>query len=131
MANRTNPNAREAFAEKLIDWTSDDIKIIALTSGYVYSAAHVFVSSLAGNIVARSANLTGKTDVGGWVKSDAALFAALTGSAVATLYIVQDTGSDATSRLLYFIDTAGNLPTNPIGDDVTVQMDPSTGWFQV
>jgi len=130
MANRLNPNAREAFAEALIDWKSDTIKIIALTSAYSYNAAHVFVSSLTG-IVARSAAISGKSDTGGILKGDAALFALLTGSTVAKLYIVQDTGNDATSRLLYFIDTASNLPTIPNGLDVTVQPDPTTGYFQV
>lgn len=130
MANRVNPNAREAFAKGLIDWISDDIKIIALTSAYSYNAAHVFVSSLTG-IVARSANLTGKTDTGGILNGDAALFALLTGSTVAKLYIVKDTGNDATSRLLYYIDTAAVIPLVPDGQNVTVQPDPTTGYFQV
>lgn len=130
MANRLNPNGREAFAEGLIDWTSDDIKIIALTSAYSYNAAHVFVSSLSG-IVARSANITGKSDTGGVLKGDSALFALLTGSTIASMYIVKDTGNDATSRLLYFIDTGNNLPTIPDGLDLYVQPDPTTGYFQV
>jgi hypothetical protein len=131
LANRLYPLARQSFAEAEIDWTSNDIKVAAVTSGYTYSAAHQFVSDLGANIVARSANIGGKTDASGVLKGDAALFALLTGSTVAYLVIFQDTGVDATSRLLYYIDTATNLPTIPNGIDVTIQPDPTTGYFQV
>lgn len=131
MANRLYPLARQSFAEAQIDWTSNDIKIAALTAAYVYDATDQFVTDLGATIVGRSANLSGKTDVSGILKGDAALFALLTGSTVMYLVIFQDTGSDATSRLLYYIDTATNLPTIPNGIDVTVQADPTTGYFQV
>jgi hypothetical protein len=131
MANRLYPLARQSFAEAQIDWTSDTIRIAALKSTYTYSATHQFVTDLGANIVARSADLSTKTDTSGVLNSDAALFALLTGLTVQYLAVFQWTGSDATSRLLYYIDTGINLPTIPNGLDVTVQPDPTTGWFQV
>lgn len=131
MANKAYPLGRAAFAEALVAWSGDNIKVALLSSGYTYSATHQFVTDLGANIVARSSNLGTKTSVGGILKSDPADFPALAGSRVLYAAIFKDTGTDATSRLLYYIDTATNLPFTPNGIDTTVQFDPATGDFQV
>lgn len=131
MANRLYPKGRAKFAEALVAWSTHNFKVAALLTGYTYSATHEFVTDLGGNIVARSSNLTGKTSVGGILKSDPASFASLTGGRVLYLVIFRDTGVDATSPLLYYIDTASNLPFTPNGITTTVQFDPTTGDFQV
>lgn len=48
-------------------------------------------------------------------------FAALSGASVESLILFVDTGTEATSRLLAFWDTATGLPLTPNGGDVTVQ----------
>ena len=131
MANRHYPIGRKHFADKDIDWLIDNFKVYAIEAGYVFDEAHEFVTSLGVHIVARSANLTGKTSTGGILKCDAASFLLLTGARVLYLVIAQDTGADATSPLLYYIDTATNLPFTPNGIDTTVQFDPTTGAMQV
>lgn len=131
MANKLYPLAREAFARALVDWMGDNIRVAAVNASYVYSAAHQTVTDLGPNIVARSPNLASKSVTGGVLNSDPALFAALTGATVRYLVVFLWSGADATSLLLYYIDTANVLPTIPIGIDVTVQPDPPTGWMQI
>lgn len=52
-------------------------------------------------------------------------FTALTGDAVESLILFKDTGSEATSKLIAFWDTATGLPLTPNGGDVTVQWNAS------
>ena len=64
MANAVYPTGMKAFADADIDYLVDDIKIVAMSSAYTYSAAHDFRNDLTG-IVATSANLGTKTSTGG------------------------------------------------------------------
>jgi len=48
------------------------------------------------------------------------------GSALEYLVIFKDTGADATSPLIAFIDTATGLPITPNGADINVQWDNGT-----
>lgn len=128
--NKNYPEGRKHFGNGDINWLSNTIKIAALTGAYTYSAAHEFVSDLAG-IVARSNAIGSKTNVGGILSGANDLFPALTGAMFLYLVIYKDTGVDATSPLLYYIDTGTNLPTTPNGIDLYVQADPPTGFLQV
>lgn len=68
--------------------------------------------------------LTGKTfgTVGvGVFDANDATFTALTGDQSESLILFVDTGTESTSRLLAFWDTATGLPITPNGGDVTVQ----------
>lgn len=47
-------------------------------------------------------------------------FTALTGDAAESLILFKDTGSEATSTLIAFWDTATGLPLTPNGGDVTI-----------
>jgi hypothetical protein len=131
VANKLYPLARNSFANAGINWGSDTIKVAAIKSGYTFSNAHQFVTDLGANIVARSSALSSKTSVGGILNAAQGVFAALTGAQVLFLVVFKDTGTDATSPLLYYIDTATNMPFTPNGIDVDVQWDPTTGIFQV
>jgi len=50
-------------------------------------------------------------------------FTAVTGASVESIVIYKHTGTDSTSRLIAFIDTATNLPITPNGGDITVTWD--------
>jgi hypothetical protein len=125
MANAVYPLAKQAFESKLIDLTSDTIKVALLTSSYTYSAAHQYVSDLGANIVARTAALTSKTVTNGvFNAASPATASAVTGSAVAKLAIFKDTGVDSTSPLIMYIDTAiSGLPVTPNGGDINLNFD--------
>lgn len=55
--------------------------------------------------------------------ADDVTFTALTGDQVESLILVVDTGTESTSRLLAFWDTASGLPLTPNGGDVLVRWD--------
>ncbi len=131
MANRRYNQAGALAGAGGIGWTTNAIKVAALASGYTFDITHQFVTALGANIVARSSNLSSKTNTAGVLNSAMAVFAAMTGVRVLYLAVFIDTGSDATSSLLYYIDTATNLPFTPNGIDIDVQWDPTTGVFQV
>jgi hypothetical protein len=56
------------------------------------------------------------------------VFTALTGASAESLIILEDSGTEATSDLLAFWDTATGLPLTPNGGDVTVQWNASGIW---
>lgn len=62
--------------------------------------------------------------------SDNPVFTALTGDQFESLVLYKHTGTDSTSNLLAFYDTATGLPFTPSGGDVTVVVHAS-GWFSV
>ena len=73
--------------------------------------------------IASCPTLTSKTigTVGaGVVDAADTVFTALSGDAVESLILFKDTGSEATSDLIAFWDTATGLPLTPNGADVTV-----------
>jgi len=56
------------------------------------------------------------------------VFTALSGDPSESLIVFEDSGSEATSDLLAFWDTATGLPLTPNGGDVTVQWNASGIW---
>jgi hypothetical protein len=50
-------------------------------------------------------------------------FTAVTGASVESIVIYKHTGTDSTSRLIAYIDTATNLPVTPNGGDITITWD--------
>lgn len=124
MANLIFDSAREAFLNGQINWTSDDFRVILLSSGYTFSAAHDFLNDvLAGNRVATSASLTSKTTTAGVADAADVTFTAVTGSQVTQFVIYRHTGTESTSHLVAYFDTATNLPITPNGGDITIQWD--------
>lgn len=101
----------------------DNIKVV-LTRGYapVYGVHEFLTSIVAGSRVATSANLGGKTFTLGVFDAGNVTFAAVpAGLACDYLIIYQDTGVDATSRLLCGLDTGfAGLPVTPDGSDIQV-----------
>jgi len=111
-------------------WLTDNIKLVLLSSAYVYSSAHVNLSDIAAGIVATSGNLTGKTNTGGLLDADNVLFAALTGAQVTQMWLYHDTGVAGTSTLEIYINQGVNLPFTPDGSDRTIEW-PSPGIAQL
>lgn len=110
-----------------IDLATDNIKIVLVDIGtYTYSAAHNFHDDLSG-IVATSGNLASKTTTGGVFDAADILISAVSGNTVEAIVIYKDTGSSATSPLIYYID---GLTLTPDGSDVTVQWD-AAGIFDI
>ena len=126
MANAIYPKAREKWALGEIDWVDDDIIVILLDlqggTGYTYDDSHEFLSDVPADARVATASLTGKTAVNGVLDADDVTFPTVTGNQSEALVIAKDTGSDATSPLLIYIDAADSgLPVTPNGGDIDVK----------
>ncbi len=121
MASQLYPQGKNHLLGKAtqVDLDSDTIKVMlvdAVTT--VYNSAHEFVSDLAGGgIVARSAALASPTLTAGVFDAADKLLTAVSGSTVQALIVYKDTGADATSPLISWMDVT---PYGPTGGDITV-----------
>jgi len=132
MANVMYPKAKDGFLGGDIALDSDNLKAVLVdTASYTYSDSHEFLSDIpAGERVATSADLTGKTIVDGTFDSDDIVYTAVTGDPCEALVLYQDSGTESTSRLILYIDTATGLPVTPDGTNINVSINAS-GWFQL
>lgn len=118
--------ALQGFLGGDIDWDANDIRIILVSSAYTPNGTtDQFLSAVATGAtrVAVSSSLANKTTTNGTADADDVTLTAVTGSAVQAILIYQHTGTDATARLICYIDTATGLPVTPNGGDITVQWD--------
>ena len=121
MANALYPKAKEAFLNADIDMATDTITIALIDTGnYTYSSEHQFRDDISDSAVISSTNLSNKTTTNGIFDADDATFTSVTGANCEALVIFQNTGTQANSRLIAFIDSATGLPILPNGGDITV-----------
>lgn len=111
-----------------VDLDTDTIKVALVTAGYTFNAAHQFYSSITpgSNVVGTPQTLGSKTITDGLFDAADATFTAVTGSTCTALVIYKDTGSDATSPLIAYLDTATGLPVVPNGGNITIAWDNGT-----
>ena len=118
MANAMYNYARELFLTGALNWSTHDIKVVAIDTGtYTFSAAHQFHSELSG-IVATSGNLASKTVTGGIADATDVTFPAVSGSSIEAFVVYRDTGVSATSPLILYLDSGTGLPVTPNGGDI-------------
>lgn len=121
MANSLYPKAKEAFLNADIDLAADTIAIALIDTGtYTYSAEHEFRDDVPDGAIIATATLANKTTTGGVFDADDATFTSVTGANCEALIIFQNTGTQSTSRLIAYIDSATGLPILPNGGDITV-----------
>ena len=126
MANTLYPKAKQSFLTGEINLTSDTIKIQLIdTNDYTYSAAHDnFDDVAAGSRVGTAATLGSKTVTDGVFDAADVTFSSVTGDVSEALIVYKDTGTESTSKLIAYIDTASSgLPVTPNGGDITVTFD--------
>lgn len=126
MANALYDLGRQAFLDGDIDWAANDIKVYLIdTADYTVNlATDQFANVIAGAAkVATSGNLAGKTSTNGVADANDITFTSVTGDPCEALVIWQDTGNQATSRLIAYIDTATGLPVTPNGNNIDVIWD--------
>jgi hypothetical protein len=126
MSNALYDKAREGFLTGQIDWDTDAIKAVLIDAAdyTVNLAAHQFLSDIPPAArVATSAALSGKTVAGGVADAADLTFAAVSGDTAEALVLYQDTGTEGTSRLIAYLDTATGLPVTPNGGDINVAWD--------
>lgn len=132
MANALYGKGREGFLDGSIDWDTDTIKI-ALVDNATYTGnptgtpanidVHDFYDDVVAGVVGTPQTLGTKTVTLGVADAADATFTAVTGATVESLVIYKDTGANATSRLIAYIDTGTGLPVTPNGGDIIVVFD--------
>jgi len=118
MANALYDPGREGHLDGSIVESTGDIRVMLVKSTYTFSAAHQYMSSLTAYDNGRSAALTGKTITSGVFDASDSTLTATSAVACSSLVIFQHTGSDATARVIAYIDTATGLPFTPAASQV-------------
>lgn len=121
MASGFYSAARTAFAEGRILWRSsggDTFKAILIdTDDYTVDlGSHEYLSDVPSAARVATVTLTTLTPTDGVLDASDATFTTPTGDECEAIIIYQHTGSDATSRLVLYLDTAtAGLPVTPTG----------------
>lgn len=112
-----------------VDLVADTIKVALIDTGTeTFGSTDEFMSDIAaGGDVARSGALSGKTVTGGVFDANDVTITAVSGATVEAVVLYKDTGSDATSPLIAWMDVTTFTPN---GSDVTVTVNAS-GFFSI
>lgn len=112
MADVLYPAYKEAILTGGLDLTSSDIRVALIKSTYTYNSAHDFMDDItAGNENGRSAALTSKTVALGVFDAADTTLTATAASACDAIIVFYHTGSDATARLIAYIDFSAFTPS--------------------
>ena len=124
--------ALDGFLTSQINMVSADLRWILTDTGlYVFSSAHQFLSSVpVGARASTSATVTGVTVSNGVYDQNNFTFPTVpVGPSLGAMILYSHTGSDATSRLIAYVDTVPGLPVVPNGTNINVTV--STFVFQL
>lgn len=113
MSSAVYPKAKEQLLQAGINLLTDDIRVMLVLSSYTYSAAHVFLSDLGAVDNGRSAALGSKDATNGVFDAADSTLNATAGTASNALVVFKHTGSDASARVIAYIDNAVGLPFTP------------------
>lgn len=126
MANTLYDKGRQRFLEAQINWLTDTIKVLLVDTGN-YTAnftTHEFLADVGVSArVTTPVTLVGKSSTGGAADASDATFTSVSGPSIEAIIIYKDTGTEATSPLIAYIDTATGLPITPNGGDIIVTWD--------
>ena len=126
MANTLYDYCRQRFLEAQINWMTDTVKVILVsTSAYTpQTAVHQYLSDIpVSGRIAGPVTLTAKATTGGAADAADCTFTSVSGATINAIVIYKDTGTEATSPLIAYIDTATGLPITPNGGDIIVTWD--------
>lgn len=126
MANALFDNARARYLEGLNNWLTDTIKVVAIDTGNysVNLATHTTMADVSGTgRIATSGALTNKAITGGAADADDVTLSSVTGNSIEAIIIYSDGGTDSTSFLIAYLDTATGLPITPNGGDIILTWD--------
>ena len=129
MANTLYDFARQRFLEAQINWMTDTVKVILVDTGAYtpQTGIHQYLSDIPTSArIAGPVTLTSKATTGGAADAADCTFVSVTGSSIEAIIIYADTGVEATSPLIAYIDTATGLPITPNGGDIIVTWDNGT-----
>lgn len=126
MANALYTKAKQGLLNGDFDLDTNTIKaqLVDAADYTVDLATHDALNDIpAGARVGTAVALANKTITDGVFDADDTTFTAVTGDQAEALVLYKDTGTEATSLLLAYIDTATGLPITPGGGNITVVWD--------
>lgn len=130
MANALYDNARELFLTAGLNWTAGTIKACLVDTGTytVNLSGHNYLgdgvsAAIVGGANGRSSNLASRTATDGAADAADVTFSTISGVSIEAIVLYRDSGVDATSELIAYIDTATGLPITPNGGDIIVTWD--------
>lgn len=126
MANALFAKGREAFLGGDLDWDAHDIRLVFVdhADDTPVPATDDFLDDITAPArVAVSGSFATKTKTDGVADADDVTVSTVTGDQFESVVIYRHTGTDSTSNLIAFIDTATGLPGTPSGGDITVRWD--------
>lgn len=126
MANTLYDKARQRFLEAQINWMTDTVKAILVDTGAYtpQTAIHEYLADIPLSArIAGPVTLTAKATTSGAADAADSTFTSVSGPSIEAIVIYIDTGTEATSPLVAYIDTATGLPITPNGGDIIVTWD--------
>ena len=126
MASALYDKARKAFADGDIDLLNDTIKCVLIDAAdyTVDLANHDFLDDVpSGALVGTAQTLGSKTTTAGVFDAADVTFSSVSGDQCEAILIYKDTGTEGTSPLIAYIDSATGLPVTPNGGDIQIQWD--------
>lgn len=126
MANALFDKGREGFLDGSIDWDTNDVRLILVDHGTDtpnVSTDDNLDDIAAGARVAVSNALDSPTVTNGVADAADEVLSAVAGATVESIVIYKHTGTEGTSRLIAYIDSATGLALTPNGGDVTIVWD--------
>lgn len=121
MANTLYAKGRQRFLEGQFNWLTDTIKVILVDTGSYtpQTETHEFLSDISSSArVTTPVTLASKSTTNGAADAADCTFTAVSGATIEAIVIYKDTGTESTSPLIAFIDTATGLPLTPNGGDI-------------
>jgi hypothetical protein len=110
MSDVLYPEYKETLLGAGLNLSSSDIRVALIKSTYTYSAAHDFMADVSAHENGRSAALSGKTITDGVFDASDTTITATAAAACNAIIVFLHTGSDATARLIAYIDCAEFTP---------------------
>lgn len=125
MANALYDSGRNAFLTGDIDWVADTIKVVLVDAAdyTVNLSTHDFLDDVPAGARVATATLASKTATAGVADAADTTFSGVSGDVSEALVIYKDSGVEATSQLIAYIDTATGLAVTPNGGNILVQWD--------
>lgn len=126
MANTLYDKARQRYLEAQLNMLTDTVKVLLVDTG-MYSAnfaGHEFLADVPiSSRVTTPVTMTSKSTAGGAFDAADVTFTSVSGNSIEAILIYADTGTESTSPLIAYIDTATGLPITPNGGDIIVTWD--------
>ena len=110
--------AKEKFLSGELNWLTDPVVAVLVgTQHYTYSDAHATLSDLPviARIAVTTGTLTGRTATLGVADAEDTTFGTVLGNVANAVILCVDTGVEATSGLIAYLDSGVGLPVNPDG----------------